>query len=125
MAHDQDLFDNETEWVETAVFDAKALGLQTFRLAALCEVLDLEFYIGPPRVFDETGFDLACVVLALEALDRGFPDAARRLSVHERGQLLVAVYVLLGGEDARANAEQVSVLIAIARRFGVGDALAG
>ena len=95
------------------------------RVAALCEVLDLEFYIGPHRVFGDTGFDLGRVVLALEALDQVFPDAAGRLSLHERGQLLVAVYAHLKGEDVRANAQRVSELIAIARRFGVGDAVAG
>ena len=51
------------------------------------------------------------------------PDPDRRLSVHDRAQLLVAVYSLLGESDASAGAARVRELIAIARRFGVADAV--
>ena len=43
--------------------------------------------------------------------------------MHDRAQLLVAVYALLGEGDASASAERVRELIAIARRFGVADAV--
>ena len=93
------------------------------RLRALCDVLGLEFYIGRPRTVRGAAFDVERLALALDAVAAGFPDADRRLSVHDRAQLLVAVYALLGEGDASASAEQVRELIAIARRFGVADAV--
>ena len=93
------------------------------RLRALCDVLGLEFYIGRPRTVGGAEFDVDRLALALEAVAAGFPDADRRLSVHDRAQLLVAVYALLDGSDTSASAARVRELIAIARRFGVADAV--
>ena len=93
------------------------------RLAALCDVLGLEFYVGRPRTVGDGEFDVECVTLALEAVDRAFSDEARELSPHDRARLLVAVYTLLRGSEPSAGAEKVRELIAIARRFGVSDAL--
>ena len=93
------------------------------RLRALCEVLGLEFYVGRPRAVPGAEFDVERLALALESVSAGFPDADRRLSVHDRAQLLVAVYALLGESDAPASAARVRELIAIARRFGVADAV--
>ena len=93
------------------------------RLRALCDVLGLEFYIGRPRTVRGAAFDVERLALALDAVAAGFPDADRHLSVHDRAQLLVAVYALLGEGDASASAERVRELIAIARRFGVADAV--
>ena len=93
------------------------------RLRALCEVLGLEFYVGRPRSVPGAEFDAERLAFALDAIAAGFPDADRRLSVHDRAQLLVAVYALLGGRDASTSAARVRELIAIARRFGVADAV--
>ena len=93
------------------------------RLRALCDVLGLEFYIGRSRTVPGAEFDVDRLALALDAVAAGFPDADRRLSVHDRAQLLVAVYSLLAGSDAPASAARVRELIAIARRFGVADAV--
>ena len=93
------------------------------RLRALCDVLGLEFYIGRARTVGGAEFDVDRLALALESVSAGFPDADRRLSVHDRAQLLVAVYALLDGSDASASAARVRELIAIARRFGVADAV--
>ena len=93
------------------------------RLRALCDVLGLEFYIGRSRTVGGAEFDVDRLALALESVSAGFPDAHRRLSVHDRAQLLVAVYALLDGSDASASASRVRELIAIARRFGVADAV--
>lgn len=68
-------------------------------------------------------FEVERLALALEAVASGFPDADRRLSVHDQAQLLVAVYSLLGETDPSAGVAQVRELIAIARRFGVADAV--
>ena len=93
------------------------------RVRALCEVLGLEFYVGRPRTAAGGEFDVERLALALEALDAGFADADRRLSLNERAQLLAAVYSLLGERAAPAGAAQVREVIAIARRFGVADAV--
>ena len=93
------------------------------RLHALCDVLGLGFYIGRPRTVGGAEFDVDRLAIALDAVAAGFPDADRRLSVHDRAQLLVAVYSLLGEADASASAARVRELIAIARRFGVADAV--
>ena len=93
------------------------------RVRALCDVLGLEFYIGRSRTVPGAEFDVDRLALALESVSAGFPDAHRRLSVHDRAQLLVAVYALLDGSDASASASRVRELIAIARRFGVADAV--
>lgn len=93
------------------------------RLRALCAVLGIEFYVGRPREVAGAEFDVERVALALDALDAGFPDADRRLGVHDRAQLLVAVYALLAGPDPAGGAARVRALLAIARRFGVSDAV--
>ena len=67
------------------------------------------------------------LALALVAAAAGFSDAGWRLSMHARAQLLVAsaarVYALLAESDTSASAARVRELIAIARRFGVADAV--
>ena len=93
------------------------------RLQALCEVLGLEFYVGRPRTVRGADLDVERLTLALEALTDGFPDAERSLPVHDRAQLLVAVYALLGEPDVAVGAARVRELLAIARRFGVADAV--
>ena len=93
------------------------------RLRALCDVRGLEFYVGRARTVRGAEFDVARLTLALEALEEGFSDADRRLSVHDRAQLLVAVYALLGEGDAEAGTARVRELIAISRRFGVAEAV--
>ena len=63
------------------------------------------------------------LALALVAAAAGFSDAGWRLSMHARAQLLVAVYALPAESDTSASAARVRELIAIARRFGVADAV--
>lgn len=93
------------------------------RLAALCDVLGLEHYVGRRRTVGHGEFDVDCLALALDAVDTEFSDAARELSLHDRARLLVAVYLLLRGSDPSTGASKVRDLIAIARRFGVSDAV--
>ena len=93
------------------------------RLRSLCEVLGLEYYVGRPRTIPGAEFDVDRLAIALKAVADGFTDVERRLSLHDRAQLLVAVYALLGKGEPVASAERVSELIAIARRFGVADAV--
>ena len=93
------------------------------RLRALCDTLGLEFYVGRPRTVGDAEFDVKRLALTLETLAAGFPGADRRLSVYDRAQLLIAVYTLLGESDTAVGVAQVRELIAIARRFGVADAV--
>ena len=93
------------------------------RLRALCDVLGLEFYVGKPRQDPRGRFDVERLALALEAVAAGFPEVDRRLPLHDRAQLLAAVYDILDGPDASVSAVRVRELIAIARRFGVADAV--
>ena len=74
------------------------------RLRALCEVLGLEFYVGRRRSLGHGQFDVARLALALEALGVGFPDS-ERLLVHDRAQLLVAVYELIDERDPSARSK--------------------
>ena len=95
------------------------------RLRALCDVLGLEFYVGKPRIVGGVDLDVARLALALEAVVDGFPDVDRRLGAHDRAQLLAAVYAVIDPRDAPASAGRVRALIALARRFGVADAVRG
>lgn len=93
------------------------------RLLALCDVLGLECYVGPPRTVRGVDLDVGRLALALEAVGAGFPDADALLTLHDRAQLLAAVYSVIDERDAPASAARVRELVAIARRFGVADAV--
>ena len=67
--------------------------------------------------------DVGRLALALEAVGAGFPDADALLTLHDRAQLLAAVYSVIDERDAPASAARVRELVAIARRFGVADAV--
>ena len=93
------------------------------RLSALCDVLGLEFYVGWPRTVPGADLDVERLALALETVAAEFPRAETRLSVPDRAQLLAAVYGVLIENDPPAAAARARELIAIARRFGVADAV--
>ena len=86
------------------------------RVQALCEVLDLEFYIGPHREALEV--EEQRLALALEATERGLSMGARRLAVAEKAQLVAAVYQLIGKERGPADAARVRRLIEMVARAG-------
>ena len=91
------------------------------RFRSLCEVLGLEYYVGRPRTIPGAEFDVDHLAITLKAVADGFPDVDRRLSVHDRVQLLVAVCSLVSVSDPVASAARVRGLTAIVRRFGVAD----
>ena len=79
------------------------------RLADLCDVLGLEFYVGPQREgapVDEERLllSLQTVGLALEAAGRG------NAGLRDTAALVVAVYGLLGTQG-EVNAERVRALV--------------
>ena len=93
------------------------------RLLALCDVLGLECYVGPPRSVAGADLDVGRLALALEALTAGFPDVDARLTLSDRAQLLAGIYAVIDERDSPASAARVRELVAIARRFGVADAV--
>ena len=95
------------------------------RLLAICDVLGLECYVGPPRSVGGVELDVARLALALEALTAGFPDVDSRLTLRDRAQLLAGIYAVIDERDSPASAVRVRELIQMARRFGVADAVRG
>lgn len=93
------------------------------KLRALCDALGLEFYVGRPRRDPRGRFDVERLAFAIEAVAAGFPEVDARLPPHDRAQLLVAVYEAIHGPEASESAARVRALIAIARKFGVADAV--
>ena len=75
------------------------------RLRALCEVLDLEFYVGRRREPDP--LDERRLELAVETAERGLAASRRTLTHAEKARFFVAVYQLIGEEHAPANAARV------------------
>ena len=70
-------------------------GTSVQKMRALCEVLDLEFYIGPRREF--AALDDDRLVAAIEAFDRVCGDIELTMSVnrHDRARAIGAIYGLL------------------------------
>ena len=84
------------------------------RFRALCEVLDLEFYVGQRR--EEVPVDEARLAVALETAHEGLEGGGA--AAHAR--LVIAVYSVLGRGGRVPNAEQVRELIRAARGGGEG-----
>ena len=79
------------------------------RLADLCEVLDLEFYVGPQR--EGAPVDEERLLLALQTVGRALEAAGRgNAGLRDTAALVVAVYGLLGTQG-ELNAERVRALV--------------
>ena len=84
------------------------------RIRSLCEVLDLEFYVGPPRA--ERPVDAERLERALETTERALVATGRTMSFGDKARAVAAVYDLIGEGRGRANSERVAHLIeAVAR----------
>ena len=79
------------------------------RVQALCEVLELEFYIGPKR--STFTVDEERLALALETAERGLSKGERAMDVAQKAQLVAAVYELIDAERGPASAARVRRLI--------------
>ena len=77
------------------------------RFKALCEVLDLEFYVGPRRRGPPV--DAARLERALEAADHGLGLAARAMDSATKARFVAAIYDLIG-EDATAERNATRIL---------------
>ena len=84
----------------------------TERLAALCEVLELEFYVGPPR--DAAPVDEERLGSAVQTAVRALDVKAEDVGAEDLARLVVAVYGLIGREGS-ANAARVRELVRIVR----------
>ena len=79
------------------------------RLADLCEVLGLEFYIGLPR--EGAPVDEERLLLSLQTVGRALEAAGRgNAGLRDTAALVVAVYGLLGTQG-EVNAERVRALV--------------
>ena len=80
------------------------------RVKALCDVLDLEFYIGARR--RPAPVDADRLERALEAADHGLGLAGRTMDYPSKARFVSAIYDLIGEDDAAAkNAERILHLI--------------
>ena len=95
------------------------------RLRAVCDVLGLECYIGRPRAVPGGVLDVERLHRAATIIAAGFPDAEQRLDLRDRMRLLAALYALVGSSNPDFHVGQIQEVVALARRFGVSEALAG
>ena len=70
------------------------------RFRQLCEVLDLEFFVGPKR--DRAPVDEKRLEAAVETTERAIEASGVTLTHGERARLQVALYELIGREGAGA-----------------------
>ena len=70
------------------------------RFRQLCEVLDLEFFVGPRR--DPAPVDEKRLEAAVETTERAIEASGATLTPAERARLQVALYELIGREGAGA-----------------------
>ena len=84
------------------------------RFRTLCQALELEFYVGPPR---EGGYvDAARLSRALETTERALASTGRRMSHTDKARAVSAVYDLMGRGRGQASATRIAQLIeAVAR----------
>ena len=86
------------------------------KFRALCEVLDLEFYVGQRR--EEVPVDEDRLAVALETAHEGLEDGGGALDAAGQARLVIAVYALVGRGGRVPNAERVRELIRAARGGG-------
>ena len=79
------------------------------RIRSLCQVLDLEFYVGPPR--DERPVDTERLERAFETTERVLALTGRSMRLAEKARVVSSVYDLIGEGRARVNARRVVSLI--------------
>ena len=86
------------------------------RVRALCEVLDLELYIGSRRVKDSV--DVPRLEQALETADRVLAATGQEMGQADKARAVSAIYDLIGEGRGRASAARVVHLIEVVARSG-------
>ena len=79
------------------------------RFQKLCEALELEFYVGPPR--DGGHVDAARLSQALATTDRALALTGRRMSHMDKATAVSAVYDLMSRGRGQANETRIAQLI--------------
>ena len=79
------------------------------RFRALCDVLGLEFYVGPPR--GRSPPDPHQLEQAMEAADSVLARKTHTLTHAERARVVSTIYCLIGEGSARTNATRVIELV--------------
>lgn len=93
---------------------------QVAKFRTLCEYLGLEFYIGPRR--SSKAVDERRLEAVVETTERVLASTGIALEPGEKASAYVAVYELIGDDEAPANTERVERLIeAIAGARQRGD----
>ena len=88
------------------------------RIRALCDVLGLEFYVGPVR--EPASVDDRRLELALETAERGLKRSGQDLSATDHARFVASIYDLIGQERSQASVARVLHLIEITSRAGRG-----
>ena len=88
------------------------------RIRALCDVLGMEFYIGPVR--EPASVDDRRLELALETAERGLKTSGQTLSATDKARFVASIYDLIGKERSQASVARVLHLIEITSRAGRG-----
>ena len=79
------------------------------RIRALCKVLELEFYVGPPR--STNSVDTRRLEQAVEAAESVLAATERKLTHADKARVVSTIYDLIGEGSGRANAMRVVQLI--------------
>ena len=95
------------------------------KFRALCEVLGLEFYVGPVR--EHGAVDERRLERAIALLERVLSDTDFVLAPNDKASVVAAVYEFVGAEHSEAGAARVRRLIAAmaAGRVKPGNEAAG
>ena len=79
------------------------------RVRALCEVLDLEFYVGPPR--SGSPVDTRRLEQAMETAESVLAATGRKLTHGDKARTVSTIYDLLGEGSGRTNAMRIIQLV--------------
>ena len=79
------------------------------RIRALCEVLGLEFYVGPPR--SSSPLDTRRLEQAVETAESVLAATGRKMAHADKARMVSIVYDLIGEGTGRANAMRVVQLV--------------
>ena len=83
---------------------------QVRKFRKLCEALELEFYVGPPR--QAGSVDEARLAIAVETTTRALEASKVWLEPDEPTRAYIAIYELLGEGESPANAARIRRLVA-------------
>ena len=91
------------------------------KFRALCEVLGLEFYVGPVR--DPAAVDERRLEMAIVMLERALLDSEFVLAPEGKASVVAAIYEFVGAENSAAATARLKRLIAAmaAGRRSPGD----